>query len=76
MRAGREEERQFADGRKTCAAKQLDGRAAFEGREVKFNRLGEPREVGHHQQNLLLVPQDIGQNLAVLRREKFHPPLA
>ena len=76
MRPEGEQVRQLPDGREGRAAKQFDGHTIFEGRQVQLDRLGESREVGHHQQYLVLVPQHISEDLAVLRREEFNPPLA
>ncbi len=59
------------DGGELGGAEQLGGHRAPELMEVEAARGREPREVGHHQHDVVAVAPDEGQHLAVLRVEEL-----
>ena len=59
------------DDGKFGLAEQFDGHPPLEGGEVQFHELGEPGEVGHDEDQLLLVAAEERKDLGVLRVEKF-----
>src|SRR5579863_5019409 len=74
MRSEGQQVRLLADCRKSSLAKELNRRHALEPTEVQLDELHETREVRDHQDALVVIGADEGQDARIVGAQKLDGP--